>query len=226
MKKIIALALAIVLVLALGVGGVTAANQPASKATANVGDIAILESDGMGWTTILEQDIKTPNGKDLFIDVSLETGLYTQTAVKSKQLVADTSGALAVIGVQVLVDDVVLAHPGPVVFDARLQQMTAKFAGMLEGAGADEILFTEDDEITAEELELILITMAAHSFNFIADDLEAGVHTIEVQAIIATDTWSELGTANAMAAIGNGSVTIELVRMIQDEDILELPDTS
>jgi len=206
MKKLIVIALALVLVLTLGVGGVLAGNsQPASKATAKVGDVAILDSGDMDWTTILEQDIKTPNGKDLFIDVSLECGLYTKTKVKSKGGTEDTATAKALIKVKVLVDGHEV-YPGEVIFNARTQKLTAKFAG-----------YFEDDVLTDEELELILDTMSANSFNFIAPDLDADTHTITVQAMIDTET---LGDAAAYATIGNGSVTIELVRMIQDEDIL------
>jgi len=78
------------------------------------------------------------------------------------------------------------------------------------------------DELTLEyeEIELILDTMDAHAFNFIAPDLTfSGVHTIEVQAMIETATSTQEGTASATATIGKGSVTIELVRMIKGEDI-------
>ena len=76
-----------------------------------------------------------------------------------------------------------------------------------------------EGELTWEEIELILDTMDAHAFNFIMDDLTSGVHTVEVQAMIDTAADEGEGSASASASVGKGSVTIELVRMIKDEDI-------
>jgi len=226
MRKSILIALAVVLAVALGAGAVWASSsQPASKATAKVGDIAVIDSTEMGWTTILEQDIKAPNGKDLFIDVSLQCGLYTQTHVKSKGGVKDTSTADAMISVRVLVDGTP-AEPGEVVFSRRYQELSALLQGQIPLVW-DETLgryVIDEGELTYEEIELILDTMDAHAFNFVAPDLTfSGVHTIEVQAMIEADTSKQEGTASAMATIGKGSVTIELVRMIKGEDI-ELVD--
>lgn len=224
-KKLITIALAIALVATLGATAVFAgsSSQPASKATAKVGEINFVEETNV-WTTILEQDIRTPNGKDLFIDVSLQCGLYTQTHVKSKGGVKDTSTAEATITVRVLVDDDP-ADPGEVVFSRRYQELSAVLQGQIPLIWDDALgrYVIAEGELTPEEIELILDTMDAHSFNFIIDDLTSGVHTIEVQAMIETDTTKQEGTASASALIGKGSVTVELVRMIKGEDI-ELTD--
>jgi hypothetical protein len=212
MKKLIALGMAIVLLLSLGVGGAFAAdNNPnaSAKATAQVKDVTILdwsESD-VDWTNVLTQTIKTANKKDLFIDVSLECGLYTKTKAKSKDFEVGTATATAAIDVRVLVDGEP-ASPSDVTFNARTQTLTVKFAG----------LFDEGTETwTEEEVELILDTMSANSFNFVIADLSSGVHTVTVQAKIDTDVD---GIAEAKATIGNGSVTIEEVRMIKGEEWL------
>ncbi len=246
MKKIIAIALAVALVLSLGAVGVVA-QQPSSKATAKVKDLTILEwtgpvADGpTAWSTILLQNIKTPNQKDLFIDVSLESGLYTDTLVRSKRKAADdedwdTSTAHAKIDVRVVIDegtaDQRIASPGDVVFNWREQTLSAKFMGIFTGAS----LIVTEDPLTGEhtvtidytllepeELQLILDTMSANSFNFVIDQLTAGEHTISVQARIDANGSAEEGSFDAMATIGHGSVTIEVVRMIQNEDWLELP---
>jgi hypothetical protein len=63
------------------------------------------------WQTILSNAIKTPNQKDLFVDVSLEVGLLTDTLVRSKNNVADTSMAAAGVEVRVLIDDREAAWP-------------------------------------------------------------------------------------------------------------------
>lgn len=229
MKKLIAIVLVAVLVLALGVGGVSAAGYPSSKATAKVTDIGVVnlvapETTTMGWTTILSNDIKTPNGKDLFIDVSLECGLYTMTHVKSKGGQKDESMAEAVIEVRVLVDDE-QAYPGEVVFASRTQTLKAWFQGMVEDAlvpDGNGGWIIDPELLDYEELELILETMNANSFNFIMPDLTSGVHTVDVQAMVASTEESDEGSAEAWATVGNGSVTVELVRMINQSELLDL----
>lgn len=203
----------------LGLASVPAIAQSA-KATAKVGDVNVLNQTTLGWTTILSNTIKTANQKDLFIDVSLETGLYTQTKVKSVGN-KDTSSAGATIKVQVLVDGVP-AYPGEVVFDQRVQTLSATLGGILENctdSNGDGDIDLNECTLAPEEIELILDTMAAHSFNFIMDDLAAGEHSVEVQATIGTSSSSGAGSASANATIGNGSVTVEEVRLIKNEDI-------
>lgn len=201
--------------------GSVMAQQASSKATAKVGDVNILNQTALGWTTILENSIKTANQKDLFIDVSLECGLYTQTKVKSAGN-KDTSSAYAGVMVQVLVDGEA-AYPGPVTFCNRVQTLSATLGGILSNctdSNGDGDIDLNDCTLAPEEVELLLDTMNANSFNFILDDLMSGVHTVEVQAAIATSSSSGAGSASSNATIGNGSVTVEEVRMIQDEDIV------
>jgi len=241
MKKSIVIAVALALVVTLGAGAVWAASnsQPASKATAQVKDLTILNWTGNAtWDTILEQNIKTPNQKDLFIDVSLESGLYTKTVVKSKRNYEgdpdwDTSTAHAKIDVQVIIDNGTanqrVASPGEVVFNYREQTLSAKFMGIFTGEclEVDPVNHTVTINYTClepEELNLTLDTMSANSFNFVIDQLTPGVHTISVQARIDVNGSAEEGEFVAMATIGRGSVIIEVVRMIQDEDWLELPE--
>jgi hypothetical protein len=211
------------LVLAVGFLGLasTSALAQSAKATAKVGNVNVLNQTTLGWTTILSNTIKTANQKDLFIDVSLETGLYTQTKVRSNGN-KDTSSAEATIKVQVLVDGVP-AYPGEVVFDRRNQTLSATLGGILENctdSNGDGDIDLNDCTLAPEEIELILDTMAAHSFNFIMDDLGPGEHSVEVQATIGTSSSSGAGSASSNATIGNGSVTVEEVRMIKGEDIL------
>jgi hypothetical protein len=80
----------------------------------------------------------------------------------------------------------------------------------------------DPDCVQPEELQLILETMNANSFNFIQADLRPGVHNIQVQARLNLGASAQTGAAKARALIGKGSVTVESVRMIRGEDI-ELP---
>jgi hypothetical protein len=220
-----------------------AEGQPAAKSTAMASAINILdnsvqsaEATEPAWTPILSNTIKTANPSDLFVDVSLECGLYTGTTVKSKNGVKDTSTADASVKVRVLVDGVE-AHPGAVNFCRRSQELTATFQGLLTDEEGNSCLITEavvdeetgeitgytttiDEEcVRPEELGLILQTMNANAFNFIIADVGSGVHNVEVQAMIDSDTTVQEGEASAMATLGKGSVVVEEVKMIQDEDI-------
>ncbi len=107
--------------------------------------------------------------------------------------------------------------------------MTAKLQGLLTdedgnvclSADPDTGAITIDEEcLLPEEIELILDTMSVNSFNFITGSLSSGYHLIEVQAMIDTDTSVQEGTAEAKATIGKGSVTVEEIRLIKDEDVV------
>ena len=268
MRKSIVIAVALALVVVLGAGVVWASNgQPASKATAKVSELTLLEwapeppsgntSENMtgnipetpyngSWTTILTQNIKTPNQKDLIIDVSLETGLYTRTLVRSKRKAADdpdwdTSTAHAKVMVQVGVDgnyatvpvgqaeQAGVAFPRAVTFNEREQTLSAKFMGIFTGECLEVNQTTGNVTINytclePEELDLILNTMSANAFNFVVADLTPGNHNITVEAKIVANGAAEEGHYEAMALVGQGSVVIELVRMVKGEDYLELAE--
>jgi hypothetical protein len=223
MRRYTALGLVIALGIIVTGGLVYAAGTPSAKATAQVGTIAILNTTEMDWTTIMSNTIKTPNQKDLFIDVSLECGLYTDTKVKGKggdPLVAE---AMSAVMAQVLIDGQE-AYPGAVNFCRRSQELKAVFGGVFESCydeNGDGIIEYWECEFSDEELELVLDTMNANAFNFIQDDLGPGDHVIEVQAMISSTVgYEDPNFADAHASIGKGSVTVEEVRMIQNEDII------
>jgi len=242
MKRIIGSTKAISKLLPVGitaflvqVGSVHAQHQPAAKATAQVGYINVLNelsvttnqtsSTAGTWQTILSNTLKTPNQKDVFVSVSLEVGLLTDTLVRSKNGASDTSMASAGVEVRVLIDGAE-ALPGRVVFGRRTQTLTATFQGIIDGCLAVDTntwsVVIDPDCVRPEELGLILETMNANAFNFIMADLPSGIHNIQVQARINLGASAQAGSARARALIGNGSVTVESVRMIRGEDI-ELP---
>ena len=95
--KVLALGVIVMMVLVgAGIGFASDGENPnaSAKATAQIAKLNVfcasategpeVDWDSTGVVTILMQDIKTANGKDLFIDVSLMSGLYTETNVKSK----------------------------------------------------------------------------------------------------------------------------------------------
>ncbi len=187
-----------------------------------------------GWFNILGNQIKTANPSDLIVDVSLECGIVTDTLVKSKGGNRETSSAEAGVMIKVLVDGNEM-DPGEVTFCRRYQELSATFQGLLENdlgetclsADPDTGVITIDEEcMDPEEIELVLKTMNANSFNFLATDLGPGMHDVVVFAKIesGTNQTTESGTnsdstVDAYALLGKGSVAIEEVKMIKAEDV-------
>jgi len=208
-------------------------SQPSAKVTAKTSRITLIPETTVSsdWHTVLSNTIKTANQKDLFIGASFDIGLYTQTLVKSKNMVTDTSTAQAKVQVQVLVDGKP-AEPGAVVYGRRVQTLSATLEGAIAACltivtnidGSLSIVL-DPNCVTAEEIELILDTMDAASFNFVAVDVPQGVHTISVQARIDIGpNTSTLGSSSAKATVGKGSMTVESVRLIKDPNVvLDVP---
>jgi len=224
--------LAATLALALTLGSANAQSQPSAKVTAKTAALTLIpETTGTGdWQTILSNAIRTPNQKDLFIGVSLEVGLFTLTQAKGKNLVPDTSVARAEVQVRALVDGRI-AEPGAVTFGRRSQTLSATLEGAIGGClslvtnldGSVSIV-VDPLCVTPEVIELILDSLDAASFNFVAVDVPVGIHTVSVQARIRTGTSVQEGTATAMATVGKGSMTVESVRLIKGEDVvLDVP---
>lgn len=231
-------------------GPAAAQSTPSAKATFAYGMLNTLPScattdaagcggtGDTGWTPILKQQIKLANQKDLFLGASLQCGIVTDTTVKSMNSSStssyDTAEARGTIRVRVKITTptgVVYAQPntgaelapGPgagegVVFCDRIQQLKAKFSGLQCTANLTTGAVTCS---TPEELQLILKTLNAAAFNFVAANLQSGVHSIEVQArssaaTSVTGVNGSLGAANAF--IGMGSVAVESVRMVKGND--------
>ena len=218
------LALSLVLPMATANGQ----SQPSSKVTAKTANLILLpETTGTGdWQTLLANTIKTPNQKDLFIGVSLEVGLFTQTLVRSKNQQSDTSTARSSVQVRVLVDGTV-AEPGTVVFGRRTQTLTATLEGaigdcltLVTNLDGSVSIIVDPDCVTPEEIELILSTLDAATFNFVSVDVPQGIHTIRVQARIETSGLVQNGTYSATGAVGKGSLTVESVRLIKDPNVI------
>jgi archaellum component FlaG (FlaF/FlaG flagellin family) len=218
------LALGLVLPMATAYGQ----SQPSSKVTAKTANLVLLpETSGTGnWQTLLANTIKTPNQKDLFISASFEVGLFTQTLVRSKNQQSDSSTARSSVQVRVLVDGTV-AEPGTVVFGRRTQTLTATLEGaigdcltLVTNLDGSVSIIVDPDCVTPEEIELILSTLDAASFGFVAVDVPQGNHTISVQARIETSGISQNGSYSATGAIGKGSLTVESVRLIKDPNVI------
>ena len=232
----------------VGFAGMAAAQgTPSAKATFAYGSLVSLPAcnttdaagcggvSDSGWRPILRQQIKMANQKDLFFGASLQCGIVTDTTVKSLTGSLDTAEARGTVRVRIKLTSpngtVTYAQPssgvdatntsqgpnGGVVFCDRVQTLKVKFSGLNCRADATGLVNCTDPEA----LQLILKTLNANAFNFVAPNLSSGVYGIEVQgrssaATSATGINGSLGAANAF--IGAGSVAVESVRMIKGND--------
>ena len=196
------------------------AGQPSAKFAFSTSELTLIPSTTgtSGWVTILSSPIKMPAAKELFVSASLEAGLFTQTLVRSKNKVKDTSTASASIQVRALIDNTAVP-PGVVTYAARTQTLSATLEGAIgdclstvTNADGSTSIIVDQDCVTPEEIELILTTLSAASFNFVASDVPVGTHVMSIQARITTSTSAQTGTASASALVGKGTVIAQTVR--------------
>src|ERR1041384_7115629 len=215
------LALSLAVPLALTTG--QAAGQPSSKVTFQTSDLVLIpETSGTSdWVTVLSGIIKTAQNKDMFISGSLEVGLFTQTLVKSKNMKKDTSTATVSIQVRALLDGEVVP-PGVVTYAARTQTLSATLEGAIAGcltivtnADGSLSIVLDEDCVTPEIIDLILATLSAASFDFVAVDVPVGIHTISLQARITTSGSAQNGSFTALGFVGKGTLTVEQQRLVK-----------
>jgi len=196
--------LALIVALTFAVASVQAESteqQPSAKVTAKTSAFTLIPwTIGTGqWVTILQNNIKTAEMKDLFVTSSLEAGVYTQTASTG----LDSTTAHAKLEVRALVDGNEI-EPGPAVYADRVQTLNT---------------FLMFDEM----INLIMRTVSAASFSWVGIDIPVGVHNITIQARVVTDGSTIFGTFTAMGGVGKGTMTVESVRLIKDEDVIADP---
>ena len=205
------------------------------------------DTSGNGsWFTVMNSSLKTSNTTDLFISPSLVTGLYTETKVNGgSTATSQTAAATGSVAVRVLLDCTNCAEPGSaqtstadfttagqpdpdgtgIVFDARIQQLSATLGQVINSA------CLAANTCTNEQIDLILSTTSAHSFNYILTNVGSGVHTITVQArldvgqvctndnsngtggVTCTNVNTSLASSVATALFGVGSVIVQPVHL-------------
>lgn len=199
------------------------------------------------WFTVMNSSLKTSSTTDLFISPSLVTGLYTDTQVKGNSTTSQTAASSGSVAVRVLLDCTGCALPGQaqsttpsftvagqpdptgtgIVFDARIQQLTATLGSVITTDCLAAL-----NTCTPEQIDLILSTTSAHTFNYIMQNVGSGAHTITVQArldvgqvctnnnsngtggVTCNDTVNtSLGSSIAAALFGVGSVIVQPVHL-------------
>jgi len=221
--KLIVGMLALCLALPLAVLNGQAGGTPSSKVTFQTSDLTLVPetTNTVGWVTVLSGIIKTAQNKDMFISGSIEAGLFTETLVSSKLMKKDTSTATVSIQVQALVDGQQVP-PGTVTYAARTQTLSATLEGAIAGCltivtNVDGSLSIVLDEacVQPEVIDLILSTLNAASFDFVAVNVPQGVHTVSLQARITSSTSVQTGSATAFGFVGKGTMIVESVRLVK-----------
>ena len=205
-----------------GDGATSSAGQPSAKFAYSSAELALIKQTSAtnGWVTVLSCPIKTPAAKEVYVSASLETGLFTQTLVRSKNNKKDTSTASVAIQVQALIDGSPM-EPGTVTYAARTQTLTATLEGAIGGclkiinnADGTQTIVVDQDCVTPEEIGLILSTLNAASFGFVSTNVPVGTHVISLQARITSTTSVDTGTATAEALVGKGTMICEVLRAV------------
>lgn len=169
-----------------------------------------------GYVKVLSTTLANSGSpKDLIIGLSFETTLFTMTSVNSKNGKKAESTADAAIEMMVLVDGIEAA-PGSVTFDRRRQTLWATLGGNLtcSDSNADNIINYDECSLTSEEIGLILDTKAAHAFNFVANNIGSGEHTVEAYARLSRsgevvgDGVDSDGEWEANASLGKGTLSV------------------
>jgi hypothetical protein len=204
------------------------------------------------WITVMNASLKTSTNKTLFISPSLVTGLYTNTQVKGNNSgipTSQTATAVASVAVRVLLDCSDCGAAGTIsntptfaraaepdadgsgiVFDARIQQLTATLGQAINDACLATSTIGTVDACPQEVIDLILSTTSAHTFNYIMTQVGSGVHKITLQSRLnagrrcyddsglgttscTTFVNTALGTSVSAALFGLGSLTVMPVQL-------------
>jgi hypothetical protein len=172
--------------------------------------------------------IKVPQDKELLVGLSSEILLITDTSVKGKA--GGSARAIAYSAARVTVGacpvgegispDCVVAEPGGVTLNDRIQVLDATLGGALtnctDGNG-DGIIAVDECTLTDEEIGLVLDTLSSHHFNFVLPDMDQGEY--DIIALFGTEACNEISSdgdaeamAFALAGIGKYMLTVQQVR--------------
>lgn len=218
-------------------------------------ETAVLNEDGIAEVNVdmvghTLATIKVPQSKQLLVGVSAEIGIVTYNMIKGKNGGSATS--LAEAGAHVNLFAVprdggpeIELEPGQVTLSSRAQELSATLGGVIEectfGCGTDcevvgEVIecstncsldISEQCTVSDEEIGLLLDTTAAHHFNFVLPETNAGVYDIKAIFTIGEHAKIDLcgegedcymdgavvnASAEASAVINKTMVTVQEVR--------------
>ena len=182
------------------------------------GDLSFFDENA-GYTMA---NIRVPQSKELLVGLSAQVGLFTSTEVKGKRgsysrALAAAGGSVVLFACNLDTNDCAMGKPGSVILDARIQEMDAILAGVIDECTFDVSLDVDpgdledpyddvatgdatwdlsDCEVAQESISLALSTLSANHFNFVFPDLDQGDYAVVAYFITAA-------YAEAMAACGD-----------------------
>lgn len=205
---------------------VSQATVPSSKAAVGGTEVVISydpQDAGIENETLAEVQLKTTKKKDLIVSVSAECALMTDTKVKARDILPiDRDLASIEVWIEITPEDSLLLDGayegimGPVTFAERVQIMEGTLSDMTYVCKEIEGEVICDWEDYPEEVNLTLKTTSANTFNFYILNLEPGVHTITAKAKLTTENDSPIESPNIMAAVGDRTIIVQEVRLVND----------
>ncbi len=206
----------VVVLLVLGTAAVLATSGtqgvPSAKTSVAWTEVAYDGSKTADWVDVapLTAVIKTSSVSDLVISLNAECALVTDVKIKGTGA-EESSTSLADIKMRVLVDNGdgvwTPALPSPdegVTFASRKMTLT----GLL-WSGAQLLM-----DLPEQYIQIWEQTKSAHSFDFLFPNVGVGVHNVKVQ--IKTDTKQGYEGADVGATVGNATLVIEAVRLVNN----------
>jgi hypothetical protein len=181
-----------------------------------------------GLVSIMTTALANSQAASYLVNASLVTGLLTNTTVTSNGGAKSSGSATGSVQVGVIIDGNFdsngqylgggsYAYPGLLSFDTRTQTLTATLGQALSGCTIVSGV-AQCTSFTQEQIQLVLDTTSAHSFEFILPNVgvapSSAPHRVDVVAQVASSTLSSgLGSALASACYGAGSVVVDAVRL-------------
>ena len=176
-------------------------------------------------SAVLHATIKMPNGKGLLIGGSLESSILTDTLTSGngKSNTASATGSVIVTPIvcgsnmslaqcEAQTTSPVPVYPSQVTYDERVQTLTTTLSGCVTTSvgGVPTTNCT-----TPESIDLLLSTMSANSFNFVAPSIGSDVYTVVLQIKVSgTNTAGSLTTGSSVqVGVGVGSLTAQIVQV-------------
>lgn len=179
---------------------------PSAKNTMDIASLKVISENANRWVDLAITSIKMPEKKGLFMQISLQCGLFKDVATATPE---DDAG----VQVRVLVNGVE-AQARRIVY-CRKTQALGPFGGLMACTDADGERFFDGCTMSAAERASVLRSVVGNSFGYVLTNLDVGVYQIKVQARIDRGTTPESGPIRAV--VGKGPATVEDVRMINSK---------
>ena len=181
-----------------------------------------------GLISVMTTSLANSQSSSYLVTASMVTGLLTNTTVSSNGGSKSSGSATGSVQVGVILDGNfdsngqylgggTYAYPGLLNFDTRTQTLNATLGQAFTGCTVVSGI-VQCTGLTQQQIQLILDTTSAHSFEFILPNVgvapSSSPHRVDIVAQVSSMTVSSgLGSALASACYGAGSVVVDAVRL-------------